>query len=329
MGKLEIGKLPSELLKKLVFDNIIASNPDVLIGPEIGEDCGAIDFDEYACILSTDPITGADKGAGTLAIHISCNDIASSGVKPIAIMITLLAPPNSTAEDIDRIMKEAGEAAAELGVEIIGGHTEITAAVNKMVISTTAIGRAKKDKIVTTKGAKLYDDVIMTKWAGLEGSSIIALDKEKELLDILTQKEIREAHSFIKHISVVPEGVLAGEFGVNSMHDVTEGGVFGAVWEIAEISNTGVEIEVDKIPVRDVTKKICEYYNINPYGLISSGTMIITCKDGVKLIELLKANGIEATIIGRIIEKERQLVYGDGRKEILEAPKSDELFKVV
>ena len=329
MGRMEQGKLPSELLRKLVFKNIKGRNPHVILRPEIGEDCAAIEFEDYACILSTDPITGADKGVGTLAVHISCNDIASCGVKPIGIMITLLVPVDGTEEDIHRVMKEAGEAASELGVEIIGGHTEITTAVNKMVISTTAIGKVKKDKIITTRGAMLGDDVVMTKWAGLEGTSIIASDQEKELYSILDKEEIQEAKSFVKYISVVPEGVLAGEFGVNSMHDVTEGGVLGAAWEVAEISGTGIEIYIDNIPIKEVTQKICNHYKISPYRLISSGSMIMSCKDGNKLVELLGQNGIKAAMIGKVTEKEKLIVNADGTSRILEPPGADELFKIV
>lgn len=326
---MEQGKLPMELLKKLVFENIKARNPHVILRSEIGEDCAAIKFGDYACVLTTDPITGADKGAGTLAVHISCNDIASCGVKPIGIMITLMVPIDGTKEDIDRVMKEAGCAAEELGVEIIGGHTEITAAVNKMVISATAIGKVEIDRIITTKGAMVGDDVVMTKWAGLEGTSIIASDLEKELTNVLDKKELEEAQSFIKYISVVPEGVLAGEYGVHSMHDVTEGGILGAAWEIAEISDVGIEIYLKNIPVKGVTKKICDYLGINPYGLISSGSMIMSCEDGHKLVQLLEEEGIQAAVIGKIIKKEKLIVNSDGTSLELEPPKADELFKVV
>lgn len=326
---MEPGKLPTELLKKLVFDNIKSKNPHVMIGPEVGEDCAAIRFGEYVCLLSTDPITGAEKGAGTLAIHISCNDIASCGVEPIGILITLMVPTDGTEDDIDRVMKEAGEAAKELGVEIIGGHTEITSAVNKMVISTTAVGKAPIDGIITTKGAKIGDDVIMTKWAGLEGTSIIASDLANDLADVLSKTEIESAQSLIKNISVVPEGVLAGKYGVNSMHDVTEGGILGAAWELAEISETGIELHLKKIPVLETTRKICDYYGIDPFRLISSGSMIMTCKDGEELINLLKRKGITASIIGKIIDEDRIIINENGDRIELEPPKADELFKVV
>ncbi|MGE5630870.1 MAG: AIR synthase family protein [Caulobacteraceae bacterium] len=321
------GKIPPELLRRLVFDNIKIRNEEVILRPEIGEDCAGIAFGDDACILSTDPITGADKGAGTLAIHISCNDVASSGVKPIGIMVTILAPPTATEEDIKRVMTEAGEAAAELGVEIIGGHTEITSAVNRIVISTTALGKIHQSKIVRSSGAQIGDDVIMTKWAGLEGTSIIAADREKELLPKLGNEELRTAKSFIDNISVVKEGVIAGEFGAHSMHDVTEGGILGAVWEIAESSGTGIEIYLDSIPVHSVTKKICNIYGIDPYRLISSGSMVITAKNGAELVKALQDKGITCAIIGRITERGKSIIK-DGKCLPLNPPDVDELFSI-
>jgi hydrogenase expression/formation protein HypE len=321
------GKIPPELLKSLVFNNIKVKSKEVIMRPEIGEDCAAIDFGSYACILSTDPITGAEKGAGTLAIHISCNDVATCGVRPVGIMVTILAPTTTTEEDIGRVMKEAGEAAAALGVEIIGGHTEITSAVNRIVISTTAVGKMLKDKIVRSSGAQTGDDVIMTKWAGLEGTAIIAADKEAVLAGKLSPGEIETAKSFIEQISVVEEGVTAGEFGASSMHDVTEGGILGAAWEVAESSSKGVDIYIDEIPVREVTRKLCNVFGIDPYRLISSGSMLITAKNGVELVRILGEKGIPSAIIGRITDQGRNIIK-NGETLLLSPPDVDELFKV-
>ncbi|OGO77644.1 MAG: AIR synthase [Clostridiales bacterium GWB2_37_7] len=321
------GKIPSELLRELVFNNIKVQHQDVILRPEIGEDCTAIEFGDYACVLSTDPITGADKGIGALAVHISCNDVASSGVRPLALLMTILAPVSATEEDIRTIMKDAGETAALLNVEIAGGHTEITSAVNKLIVSTTAIGKILKHKLVKTSGAKLGDAVIMTKYAGLEGTAILAKDKDQELKDKLTPEQLEKAMHLASQISVVKEGVLAGEFGVNSMHDVTEGGILGAVWEVAESSNTGIELYLDNIPVLEETKRICEVFKLNPYRLISSGSMIITCSNGEELIEHLRAADIPAAVIGKIIDKDRIIIENKTKKE-LDPPGPDELFKV-
>lgn len=320
------GKIPSELLRELVFDNIKTKHPDVILRPEIGEDCTAIEYGDYACVLSTDPITGADKGIGALAVHISCNDVASSGVKPIALLMTIMAPPSATEEDIRTIMIEAGEAAAKLGVEIAGGHTEVTSSVNKIIVSTTAIGKILKSKLVKTAGAQIGDDVVMTKYAGLEGTAILAKDRESELKAVLTHEELERAKDLSAYISVVQEGVLAGEFGVNSMHDVTEGGILGAAWEVAESSNTGIELALDSIPILSETTKLCKHFKLDPYRLISSGSMIITCKEGHRLVKLLQENGIAASVIGRIIENEKVVTRG-GQKVELMPPGPDELFK--
>lgn len=319
------GKLPSELLRELVFNNIKVKNENVILRPEIGEDCTAIEYGDYACVLSTDPITGAQKGIGALAVHISCNDVASSGVKPLALLMTIMAPTDTNEEDIRVLMQEAGEAAAQLNVEIAGGHTEITSAVNKIIVSTTAIGKIPKHKLVRTSGAKVGDDVVMTKYAGLEGTAILAKDREEELIGKLTPKQLENAKALSSEISVVKEGVLAGELGVHSMHDVTEGGILGAAWEIAESSNTGIEINLDKIPVLEETKLICKYYKIDPYRLISSGSMIMTCDNGVSFAEHFKAMGIPAAVIGKITAKGRSIIQ-NGISTELDPPGPDELF---
>ena len=138
---LKTGKLDSELLEKIVFNNIKFKRPEVLTRPGIGEDCAVVDFGSYECIMSTDPITAAISEIGRLSIHISCNDIASNGIQPLGIMLAVMLPVGTTEEQIEEMMRQAGEASEELGVEIIGGHTEITPAVTKPVIVSTAIGR--------------------------------------------------------------------------------------------------------------------------------------------------------------------------------------------
>ena len=142
--KLETGKLDSELLKKIVFGKITYRSEDVSVRPGIGEDCAVMDFGDHDCIMSTDPISSAVSDIGRLAIHIACYDIASNGVQPLGIMLAVMLPEGTTDEDVDHIMGQAAQTAAEVKVEIIGGHTEITPAVKQPVIVSTAIGKALK-----------------------------------------------------------------------------------------------------------------------------------------------------------------------------------------
>jgi len=329
---MKVGKLDSELLREIVFKNITYRRDEVLIRPEIGEDCAVVDFGEYACVLSTDPITGAVNEVGRLAVNIACNDIASSGVEPLGLMFTVLAPEGTTEEDIDEIMRQAGEAAAALHVEIIGGHTEITTAVNKIVISTTAIGRKQKNGIISSSGAVVGDSVVLTKTAGLEGTAILAHDWEDRLKKHLGSEVVENAKGMMGQISVVPEGIIAGEIGATSMHDVTEGGLLGAVWEICEASGVGVRIEGEKIKIAPETRKICEFFNIDPLKLISSGCMLMTIPKEKEqaLLERLKKENIEAGVIGEIIDIQegRYLLKGAEKIEI-QSPESDELYKAI
>lgn len=327
---MKVGKLDTELLQKIVFQYITYRREEVLVRPGVGEDCAVVDFGNDACILSTDPITGTAKEVGRLAVHISCNDVASNGVEPLGLMLTIMAPEGTTADEIEEIMRQAGKEAAKLNVEIIGGHTEITTAVNRIVVSSTAIGRQAKNKVVSTKGARVADCVLMTKTAGLEGTAIIAHEHESRLKACMGEKMVEQAKGMMDKISVVPEGVIGGRMGVSSMHDITEGGVLGAVWEMCEASKVGVILYKERIKVAPETVKICRFFDIDPLRLISSGCMLMTIgREKVDaLVQSLTEKGIEVSIIGEIIREGRYLVDGNQKIEIM-PPESDELYKAV
>ena len=327
---LKTGKLDSKLLEEIVFGNINFRRPEVLTRAGIGEDCAVIDFGPYDCVVSTDPITAAVNQIGRLAIHISCNDVASNGVEPIGIMLSVMLPEGTTEDEINEIMRQAGETSAGLGVEIIGGHTEITPAVRQPVIVSTAIGRAPARKSRAAEKMKPGDLIYLTKWAGLEGTGILANDCPERLAPFLTQDEIEEAKALLDMVSVVKEGVAAGKIGTSAMHDVTEGGVLGAIWEMCEISGSGAEIQGARIPILGVTEKICKIFGMDPFRLISSGCMmiVISSEKGRELEKTLDACGVKASRIGEVKEASfgLKLVHQGGILEI-GPPGSDEIYK--
>lgn len=334
---MEIGKIPHDLLQKLVFQKLKNSDEKVEIWPGIGEDCSILNIGEQFFVLSCDPITGTAKEIGKLAVYVSCNDIASCGVPPKWILTTIMLPPNSKEEDLDVIMADMTKTAASLNVSIIGGHTEVTDAVNRVIIHATAIGVSTKEKVICSSGALPNDKVILTKTVAPEGTAIIAFEKEEELNQRFGEDFVKEAQSLMSQISVIEEGIVAGNFGneiVHSMHDVTEGGLYGALWEIAEASNTGVIVYEDKIPITNETKKICEYFNLNPFRLIASGNMLMTTSDPKSVLEKLAEKNIPAAVIGEIVKNpQKRLIYKNEAQEVetmsvLRAPKSDELYKL-
>ncbi len=327
---MKIGKLPNELLEKIVIKNINNKREEVIVRSGIGEDTAILDLNEDLCVLSTDPITGATKDMGSLAIHISCNDIATSGGEPIVVLMSILAPEKTTEKEIENIMIEAGKAAKQLNVEIAGGHTEITDAVNRIVINTTAIGRLKREKLPRIENIKPGDKLLITKYAGIEGTAILANELEDVLLPELGEEKLQVAKSMKNMLSVVEEGIISGKVGVKYMHDITEGGVLGAVWEAAKASGLGVKIYRDAIPFREVTVEIGNILNIDIYRLISSGSMIIITDDNNsdEIIEKLRLEDIKCTVIGEVT-KEDILMMEDGKIKEIIPPASDELYKAL
>jgi len=319
------GKLNWADLNEVISSSRKITRSDVRIRSGIGEDCSVVSFGEYECVMSTDPITGASNDMGKLAVYINSNDIASCGAEPIGILVTVLAPTSATLDDIKNVMNQISGEAQKLNMEVLGGHTEVTTAVNKMVLSCTVIGKCKAGVAVSTAGAKPGDDIIVSKQLCLEGTSIIVRDYYEIIKKFLTKSEINEALSYSKYLSVSNEGRIAAKFGVNSMHDITEGGVLGALWEVSEASMTGFEVYMDKMPISEVTKKLCVTFDIDPLKFISSGSMLITTKNGEALLNLLNVSGIKAEIIGKITKEGYYLSDGE-KKMTVDPPQRDELF---
>lgn len=326
---MEIGKVPEIVLKRSVFQQMHTRREEVLVGAGIGEDCAVVQLaPDEVFVLSTDPITGTEKDMGKLAIQITANDLASAGAEPVGVLLTVLLPPSSEEALIRKLSEEVDHACKELGMQVMGGHTEVTTVVNQPLLSVTGVGKVKKGALVTTGGAQVGDDVVVSKWIGIEGTSIIAKEKEEELLSRFSRPFLQEAKDFDKFLSVVPESKVAVLSGVSAMHDVTEGGIYGALWELSEASHVGLEIELKAIPIRQETVEICEYFRLNPYQLIASGCMLMTAKDGRTLVSNLKKAGIHAAVIGRCVEGKAKKIINGEDTAYLERPKTDELYKI-
>lgn len=320
---MKLGKLSNDKLDSLILSKFGHTRKEVVCSPHVGVDCAAVDLGGRIAVLSTDPITAADKNIGSLTVHVNCNDAAAAGAEPIGLLVTLLIPPHGTEEEVEHIAQELAEAAKLANIEIIGGHTEVTASVNRYVTCAAVIARAGKNGIITPAGMKAGQDIIMTKMAGIEGTAVIASDAAGRTG--LTDAELEEARGFMSMVSVVKEGLYAAEHGATAMHDITEGGVFGAAWEMAEASGCGMVLYPEKVLMHPITKKICRKFGIDPYRLISSGSMLIACDDGEGMVKGLAAIGIPAAVIGKAVES--GVSTADGTE--IPAPEADELYKII
>lgn len=325
---MKIGKLSESALQKIVLEQLSVKRSEVLVGPGIGEDCAALKLEpDEIFVTSTDPITGAVKEIGRLAVHVTANDLASSGAETVGLMVTALFPPNIKESEIKKIISQMNLECEKMSIMILGGHTEITDVVNQPILSVTGIGKVKEDYLVQSSGAKPGQDIVLTKYIGMEGTGIIAGEKEEELSQWFSSAFLKEAKGFLSEISVVSEGLLARPY-VSAMHDVTEGGIYGALWEISKASGVGLEVTIEDIPIRQHTIELCEKYDLNPYQLISSGSMLMTTDNGRELVKILEQAGIKGTIIGHTTDSGEKLIYRQGKAANLEAPKQDELYKI-
>jgi thiamin-phosphate kinase len=313
------------MLEQLVLSTIEFRREDVLVHAGLGEDCAVIDFGDEVCLVTSDPITGALEGMGELAVHVACNDLAANGGTPVGVQVVLLLPEQTSLEQIHRIMEDIQHTAAHLGVEVVGGHTEITSKVVDPIVSITAIGRAPKGRYVTSKGAKVGDDILITKGVGIEATAILARDFGHRLPFTIDAEEIA---GFAKQLSVVAEGLVAAEHGVHAMHDITEGGLLGAVREICYASRVGAEIREADVAIPQLTKAICEHFELDPLKLLSSGSMLIVAPEGQALIKKLQAIAIPAFAVGKVTAGDHPvLIRTTGERVPIVSHVEDELWR--
>ena len=340
---MKTGKLTNEQLQELVLNRLPKISPSTLVGASIGADCAWLNLGDKILVSSSDPITAGGKQSGTLAIHVSCNDIASCGIRPSGILFVIIAPPSATEEDITSIVDQASLEASKLGVDIVGGHTEVNDTVKDFVVITTAFGIIDKSHPVPFGKAKAGDKLILTKTCGIEGSYIAACEHRSKLEGKVPSELINEVLSYNELISVVKEGEVAGSIinsgfkkdergfyyaAVNLMHDVTEGGVYGAAYEMAHFSGVGITLDESLIPISRPTSEICRALDIDPYRLISSGSLLMATSEADKVLEALNENGVKAAVIGEFTESGYKLKNLSGDLVELDPPQADEIYKL-
>ena len=328
------GKVPTEVLQKIVFKNLGAKRGDVVLSSSIGEDAAIVQAGNQILAISSDPITGAEEWLGWLAVHVNANDVATRGVQPRWFNSIILLPKNSATELIKKICTQMDKAARQLDVAIVGGHCEITPGIDHPIVTGCAIGVAEDGKYVTSGGARIGDKIILTKGAGIEGTAILASDRRQELLKIFDESFLNKAENFFEKISIVKDAITAFRTGgVSAMHDPTEGGVAGGLHELADAANVGFQVYGEKILVPDETRKICQHFDIDPLQLISSGSLLIVAEEAktAEILSSLSRNGVQASMIGEIVAPElgRTLVKEAGAETELVRPASDHLWKAL
>ena len=340
-NKFLIGKLKHKFLNKML-ENFVSSthlkDSRVVVGSQIGEDAAVIDMGDKFLVAKTDPITFVTDEIGYYAVNINVNDVVCTGATPKWFQSTILLPAGLTDETlIESIFKNIHDTCKSLGITVIGGHTEITAGLDRPIVIGSLLGEVEKEKLVLSSGANANDSIILTKGIFIEGTSIIAREKE----DILKQKGydnefIEKCKNYLYNpgISIYNEALLSNDnFLLTSMHDLTEGGLFCGLAEIAIASNLGLLINKAKINVLPEPLELSKVFKINPYSTISSGSLLISINDEFTedLINLLRKSGIDSEVIGNFIpEKGEYLILDENHKKSqMTYTEVDEITKIM
>ncbi len=347
---MKIGKVSESVLKRSVLKQIKTKRSEILSGAAVGADCAIFSPENKLCFascvqeaavaLEADIEVDANPLPSSLLdetpkvpirqLIIKCaNNLAVGGATPISAMITLLLPVNIEEAVIRKLMSEAEEACKQLSMEISGGQTTVTEAVTVPFAVVTGIGFVEEECICNTGQGKAGQDIVISKWIGLEGTALLAKKQKHKLVERFPTYFVEEAMSFDRLLSVVPEAATAVKSGVCAMHDASKGGIFGALWELAEGAGTGLTVDLKKLPLRQETVEICEFCNVNPYELLSGGSLLMTTLDGEALVEELEKQGINAVVVGRLTDSKDRILTNDDEIRYMDKPKTDEIYRVL
>lgn len=334
------GKISEPVLKRSVIRTIKYITDEIPAKAAPGNDAVIADSEGIVAAVSTAGLYISEENIFfdcKCAIFNGMNNIAAKGGNPFAVLMNVILPAGKLESDLRVLMGSISRLCLKLKLQIAGGSTEVSDAVKSTVVSFTILGHPavaedlKNKYLYTEPGAVCRPgmDIVMTKRIGIMGTAMLAHEKREELLTKFPASYLEKALEAEEEMSVCSEAAVAGNSGAAVMHDVSRGGIFAALWELAEITGRGVEAVIADLPVRQETIELCEFYGLNPYKLISGGSLLLVCNHGSDMTERLRRRGISAAVIGRLTENNDKAVIQNGEKRFLEPPKGDEIYKVI
>jgi len=330
---LPVGKLPHRLLDELL-KRLPEADPRVLIGPRVGEDAAVIDMGGRCLVVTTDPVSFATDRIGWYAVHVNANDVAVMGARPKWFFVTLLLPVGQTTDaSVASVMTDIGTTCAALGITVCGGHTEITFDLTRPIVIGQMLGEAEPHRLVRKSNLRAGDEVLLTRGVAIEGTAILAREREEALRGKVPAGLLDRASRFLDDpgISVVEAAMTAIAAGdVHAMHDPTEGGVLTGLAELAAASDTGLRVFADRIPVYPETTSLCETLGLDPLGLIASGALLIGAapRGAGAIADALIRQGIPTVGVAEVRPRSEGLsVEIGGRFRPLIIPERDEIAR--
>ncbi len=331
---MKTGRVTENVLKRSILQQIKTKRREVLCGAGIGEDCALFSFGGDSFGDSSVMLSCVQEGARPVSsIFIKCaNILASRGGEAVAAALSILLPSESEEQTLKEMMAEAEQTCSELHIRIAQAQARVTAAVREPLMTVTAYGVAAHGVAAAyhmVKAARPGQDIVVSKWIGLEGTAILARCFEESLRERYPAWLSETAAGFDRYLSTIPEAAVATQSGVCVLHNVSEGGILAALWELAEGAGVGLTIDLKKLPVRQETVEVCNHCNVNPYELLSGGCLLMTCADGAELVRALEAAQIPAVIVGKVTDSRDRLILNEDEVRYLDRPHEDSIYQVI
>ena len=328
-------------MKRSVLRQLNTGRKEVFCGAGVGEDCAIFSFSDggntvscvqEAIVAVTDEALSQGVGEPVMTlsqlIQKCANNLAVKGAEPVAVMIALILPETLDEPDLKTMMSAAGNKCKELSIDIAGGQTRVSAAVNMPVAVVTGYGIISHSRY-SIKAVRPGQDVVISKWIGLQGTALVAKRNRESLIGRYPAYFVDEACGFDRYQSIIPEAATAIKSGVCAMHDASEGGIFATLWELAEGAGVGLNIDLKKLPLRQETVEVCEHCNVNPYELLSGGCLVMTAEDGQALVTALEEEGIPAVVVGKVTDSKDRILVNEDEIRYMDKPKQDEIYREI
>lgn len=326
---MKIGNVSQTVLRRSILKQLHTRREEAVIHPSVEEMCSAIRVKENEqAVFANASLFGDEKDLAVFAIAHVLNDLATRGASPVGVNISILLPPHAYESRLKSMVEYAERAAREQEIEILCAKAEVSPVISKTIVTVVGVGTVENGRLIQSSMGKVGQDVVLLKWIALEGMLRITREKEEDLVGRFVPAFLNQIKEQQIHLMSARELNHAREFGVSAMHQISEGGIFAALWNVAEASGTGIEVDLKKIAVKQETIEVCEYFHLNPYQMTSAGSVLLVTDDGEGMVSAFEKEGVQAAVIGRLTDGNEKVIFNDSEKRFLDRPAQDELLKI-
>lgn len=326
---MKIGKVSQTVLKRSILKPLQFQREEAMIEPSAWEMCYGVKVQaDEQCISSGVTLYGDEKDLGVFALAQVVNDLATRGAKAVGASVYIMLPPYAYESRLKAMVEFVERAGSAHAVQIMCAKAEVSSVINKAIVHANGVGVLKKGELLQSKMGRADQDIVLLKWIGLEGTFRVMYKKEEDFSKRFVPTFLNQIKSLKPQLFSERELMLAKDFGVSAMQQITSGGILSALWEMAESSNVGLEVDLKKMAIKQETVEVCEFCHLNPYQLTSAGSVLIFTDRGEELVSRFHEEGIQAAVLGRTTVDTARVIFSDGEKRFLDRPAPDELLKI-